>query len=127
MWTIAVRKEIDGYEDDMGDPKFKYNQSMLAWKTGFDKAEEERRQRWECHLNNPTSTQLTELANRVRMKMTIEQFSERTAKTYREISMIIHEALRLKASKKPLHFKVSYRMSRNEVIDILMADVEIKV
>ena len=103
------------FEDKPGGTKFTYDKGLLQGKLGYDLAEEKRRQRWVFNLNNPVSTQMKELSERVQNKtMTFDQFSERIAKTYRVLT-----------SKKPVHFKISYKISRNEAIDISMEDVEI--
>ena len=105
---------------------FAYDQSLLKGKLGYDRDEEKRRQRWVFNLNNPATTQVKELMQQVQKKgLTFDQFAERISKTYRETSMTIHHALRVYTSKKPLSFKVSSRISRNEAIDILMEDVEV--
>lgn len=128
MWVVGVRKEIETYELNFRRPKkgsqFEYDQTNLTRKLGYDHAEAERYQRWMLFLENPPSTQVEELVARLeKAKMSFEEFSELIVKTYRETSVSIHEALRVLGEKQH-HFKVSYRISRIEAIDILMGDVE---
>lgn len=99
IYRAAIEELEDNFpqpfDEDFETKKVKYDKAKVGEKTGFDRSEEIRRQRWNHYLNHPPNTKIKNIVTRAgEVGLSLDTLAEGIAKAYRCLSEDFHQPIK---------------------------------
>ena len=96
LYRQTIEEIEDGFpketDDDYEKKKVPYNKSILNKKVGYDRNEEQRRQKWLHYAKNPPNEVMKKIVEQAKISgLDEEQLASGVAKAHRRLSEDIHE------------------------------------